>query len=141
LGFHSKTNAFARAKNLATSPTNTPVTVATTTANHSGGKNGHKHHAHGAHSSGASASPGGAPAATNASRESSSVGAGAFALGTHANHAPINLRALDGEALIRRVVEKQKELEVSRKEMEKMEKLWNKKSKDIGRWREGLNKA
>ncbi|KIV92163.1 hypothetical protein PV10_06624 [Exophiala mesophila] len=56
------------------------------------------------------------------------------------NH-PINLRALDSEVLTKRVAEKQKELEAARKEMEKVEKLWNKKSKDIGRWREGLAKA
>lgn len=52
--------------------------------------------------------------------------------------AAVNLRALDSETLQKRVVEKQKELEASRKDMEKIEKLWNKKSKDIGRWREGL---
>ncbi|KAJ4509288.1 transcriptional repressor general negative regulator of transcription subunit 4 [Exophiala dermatitidis] len=50
----------------------------------------------------------------------------------------VNLRALDSESLQKRVAEKQKELEQSRKEMEKIEKLWNKKSKDIARWREGL---
>lgn len=132
LGFHSKTNAFARAKNLGTSPTSPTATTATTTANPSGGKNGHRHHSHGAQSSGVSAATG----ATNASRESSSVG-----LATHVNHSPVNLRALDNEALARRVVETQKELEASRKEMEKMEKLWNKKSKDIGRWREVLSKV
>ena len=54
---------------------------------------------------------------------------------------PINLRALEGDLLTRRVAEKQKELEAARKEMEKAEKLWNKKSKDIGRWREGLVKG
>jgi len=53
----------------------------------------------------------------------------------------VNIRTLDAETLQKRVVEKQKELEQTRKEMEKMEKLWNKKSKDIGRWREGLIKA
>lgn len=141
LGFHSKTNAFARAKNLGTSPTSTAATVASTTTNHSGAKNGHKHHAHGAQASAASGSPGGALAAPSASREPSSVGGSVSALATHAHHAPVNLRALDSDALARRVAEKQKELELSRKEMEKMEKLWNKKSKDIGRWREGLNKA
>lgn len=50
----------------------------------------------------------------------------------------VNLRALDTESLQRRVAEKQKELEAARKEMEKIEKMWNKKSKDINRWREGL---
>ncbi|KAL2394189.1 hypothetical protein ABEF95_000333, partial [Exophiala dermatitidis] len=50
----------------------------------------------------------------------------------------VNLRALDSESLQKRVAEKQKELEQSRKDMEKIEKLWNKKSKDIARWREGL---
>ena len=88
-----------------------------------------------------STSPGDALTATNASRQSSSVGASASGLNTHINHTPVNLRALDNEALVRRVAETQKELEVSRKEMEKMEKLWIKKSKDIGRWREGLAKA
>lgn len=53
----------------------------------------------------------------------------------------VNLRALDMDALQKRVAEKQKESEQTRKEMEKIEKLWNKKSKDIGRWREGLVKG
>ncbi|EXJ93172.1 hypothetical protein A1O3_01729 [Capronia epimyces CBS 606.96] len=56
-------------------------------------------------------------------------------------HATVNLRAMDIESLQKRVAEKQKELEQSRKEMEKIEKLWTKKSKDIGRWREGLAKG
>lgn len=56
-------------------------------------------------------------------------------------HPMVNIRTLDAEMLQKRVVEKQKELEQTRKEMEKIEKLWNKKSKDIGRWREGLVKA
>lgn len=141
LGPHSKTNAFARAKNLGLSPTSTAATIATATSNLSGDKNGHSHHAHGAQSSSTSASQGDALTTTNASRQSSSVGASASGLSTHINHTPVNLRALDSEALARRVTEKQKELELSRKEMEKMEKLWNKKSKDIGRWREGLVKA
>ncbi|KIX03697.1 uncharacterized protein Z518_07250 [Rhinocladiella mackenziei CBS 650.93] len=55
--------------------------------------------------------------------------------------APTNLRALDSETLQKRVQEKQRELEQARKEMDKIEKLWTKKSKDIGRWREGLTKA
>ncbi|KAK5301305.1 transcriptional repressor general negative regulator of transcription subunit 4 [Exophiala xenobiotica] len=53
----------------------------------------------------------------------------------------VNLRALESDVLQKRVVEKQKELEQARKEMEKIEKLWTKKSKDIGRWREGLVKG
>jgi len=50
----------------------------------------------------------------------------------------IILRALDTEGLQKRVAEKQKELEQARKEMDKVEKLWTRKSKDVGRWREGL---
>lgn len=69
--------------------------------------------------------------------ESGSSGVGA----SHAANVVINLRALDQEALLRRVVEKQKELEQSKKDMEKLEKMWNKKSKDIGRYREGLVKG
>ncbi|KAK4948662.1 transcriptional repressor general negative regulator of transcription subunit 4 [Elasticomyces elasticus] len=53
----------------------------------------------------------------------------------------VNLRALDADTLQKRVAEKQRESEQSRKEMEKIEKLWNKKSKDIGRWREVLAKG
>ncbi|KIW59592.1 hypothetical protein, variant 2 [Exophiala xenobiotica] len=53
----------------------------------------------------------------------------------------VNLRALESDVLQKRVVEKQKELEQARKEMEKIEKLWTKKTKDIGRWREGLVKG
>ncbi|KAI1612758.1 CCR4-NOT transcription complex, subunit 4 [Exophiala viscosa] len=53
----------------------------------------------------------------------------------------VNLRALDPDALQKRVAEKQRESEQSRKDMEKIEKLWNKKSKDIGRWREVLAKG
>ncbi|EXJ76418.1 uncharacterized protein A1O5_00926 [Cladophialophora psammophila CBS 110553] len=50
----------------------------------------------------------------------------------------VNVRLLDADALQKRVQESQKALEVARKEMEKAEKLWNKKAKDIGRWRDGL---
>ncbi|KIW41016.1 uncharacterized protein PV06_06614 [Exophiala oligosperma] len=53
----------------------------------------------------------------------------------------VNLRALDHEALQRRVAEKHKEMEASKKNMEKLEKMWNKKSKDIGRYRETLVKG
>jgi CCR4-NOT transcription complex subunit 4 len=52
--------------------------------------------------------------------------------------APVNLRALDNDALQKRVQETQKALEVARKEMEKMEKMANKKVKDISRWRDGI---
>lgn len=135
LGPHSKTNAlFAKAKNIGLSPTRTAATMATTTTNLSGGKG---RHAHGTQSSMMSD----ALAATNASRQSSSVGASASGLSPYVHREPINLRALTDEELARHVAETGKELELARKEMERMEKLWNKKSKDISRWREGFFKA
>ncbi|OAP62076.1 hypothetical protein AYL99_04279 [Fonsecaea erecta] len=50
----------------------------------------------------------------------------------------VNVRLLDADALQKRVQESQKALDAARKDMEKTEKLWNKKAKDIGRWRDGL---
>ncbi|OAL38528.1 hypothetical protein AYO20_02177 [Fonsecaea nubica] len=43
----------------------------------------------------------------------------------------VNVRLLDADALQKRVQESQKALDAARKEMEKTEKLWNKKAKDI----------
>ena len=51
---------------------------------------------------------------------------------------PVNLRAMDVEALQRLVKETQLEVEQSRREMEGVEKRWAKKSRELGRWREGL---
>ncbi|EXJ53934.1 hypothetical protein A1O7_09271 [Cladophialophora yegresii CBS 114405] len=53
-------------------------------------------------------------------------------------HDTTNLRLLENEALQKRVQESQKALEAARKEMEKLEKMANKKAKDINRWREGI---
>lgn len=99
-----------------------------------------------------SASATGGPAQGDMQDQASTVGQSSALIGSRparsgmGNHSrshnhPINLRALESEVLVKRVTEKQKELEGARKEMEKVEKLWNKKSKDIGRWREGLVKA
>jgi hypothetical protein len=49
-----------------------------------------------------------------------------------------NIRLLENEALQKRMQESQKALEAARKEMEKLEKMANKKVKDISRWREGI---
>jgi len=133
LGPHSKTNAlFAKPKNIGLSPTSPAATMATTTTNLSGGK---ARHAHGTRSSGDPL------AAPNASRQSSSVGASATGPAAYVPREPINMRALTDEELARHVAETGKELEMARKEMDRMEKAWNKKSKDIGRWREGFFKA
>ncbi|RMD44036.1 hypothetical protein DV735_g1116, partial [Chaetothyriales sp. CBS 134920] len=48
----------------------------------------------------------------------------------------INLRALDAEALAKRLSDKQKELETARKEMDKIERTWNKKAREWAKWRE-----
>ncbi|KAK6374327.1 transcriptional repressor general negative regulator of transcription subunit 4 [Lithohypha guttulata] len=52
----------------------------------------------------------------------------------------INLRAMTAEQLDKRAREKAREIEASRKEMEKAEKMLNKKSKDAGKWRDGVFK-
>ncbi|RMZ83182.1 hypothetical protein DV738_g1361, partial [Chaetothyriales sp. CBS 135597] len=48
----------------------------------------------------------------------------------------VNLRALDAESLAKRVADKQKELEAARKEMDKIERTWNKKAREWAKWRE-----
>ncbi|RMZ80868.1 hypothetical protein DV737_g2771, partial [Chaetothyriales sp. CBS 132003] len=53
----------------------------------------------------------------------------------------INLRALDDDALTKRVTEKQKELEAARKEMDKSERSWNKKAREWARWRDATVRA
>ena len=50
----------------------------------------------------------------------------------------VNLRAMDTEQLEKRVKEKAREIEAARKEADKAEKLLAKKSKDAGRWRDGV---
>ncbi len=61
---------------------------------------------------------------------------------THGNRdSMINLRAMDIEQLEKRVKEKAKEIETARKEAEKAEKVLAKKSKDAGRWRDGVLKG
>ena len=51
---------------------------------------------------------------------------------------PVNLRAMDVEALQRLVKETQAEMEQSRREVEGVEKRWGKKGREVGRWREGV---
>ncbi|RMZ91301.1 hypothetical protein DV736_g1450, partial [Chaetothyriales sp. CBS 134916] len=51
----------------------------------------------------------------------------------------INLRALDADALTKRVTEKQKELEAARKEMDKIERSWNKKGREWAKWRDATH--
>lgn len=75
-----------------------------------------------------------APPMTTTTTSSSSAAATA---GTPPVEA-LNLRALEPEALQRRMAEAQKALEAARKEMDKIEKMANKKTKDINRWREGI---
>ncbi|OQU94654.1 RING/Ubox like zinc-binding domain-containing protein [Cladophialophora immunda] len=82
----------------------------------------------------ATAGPSTAP--QNASKQSPAASATNAANATTAEN--VNVRLLDADALQKRVQESQKALDAARKEMEKAEKLWNKKAKDIGRWREGL---
>ena len=50
----------------------------------------------------------------------------------------VNLRAMDIEQLEKRVKEKAREIETARKDAEKAEKMVAKKSKDAGRWRDGI---
>lgn len=50
----------------------------------------------------------------------------------------VNLRAMDAEQLEKRVKEKAREIEAARKDADKAEKLLAKKSKDAGRWRDGV---
>jgi hypothetical protein len=50
----------------------------------------------------------------------------------------VNLRLLEPDSLQKRIHESQKALETARKEMDKLEKMANKKVKDISRWREGI---
>ena len=49
---------------------------------------------------------------------------------------PANLRAMTNEELSKHVSDTQKDLDAVRKEVEKLEKAWTKKTKDIGRWKE-----
>lgn len=57
------------------------------------------------------------------------------------DHLGVNLRNMAQEQLERRVKEKQRELESSRREAEKAEKALNKKNKDAARWRESVFKV
>ena len=53
----------------------------------------------------------------------------------------VNLRGLDVDVLQKKLLEKQREWEVSRKEMERVEKMMAKRSREMGRMREGILKA
>lgn len=53
----------------------------------------------------------------------------------------VNLRAMDVDALHKRIQEKQKEVDISRKEAEKAEKTMNKKIKEFLKWKESMLKA
>lgn len=53
----------------------------------------------------------------------------------------VNLRAMTEEELGRKVKEKQKEIESSRREVEKLEKLMTRKGKELNKWREGIFKG
>lgn len=65
----------------------------------------------------------------------------ALSVGARDHLTGVNFRNMPQEALEKRVRDKQRELESSRREAEKAEKALNKKTKDAARWRESVFKA